>query len=176
MLAGRIVELFKRAGLIEDIYGRDGRDLYLRRWHLTPRTRVGQLVLHVFFRGDQDPDPHDHPWDFWTLPLSRNGYIEMAPDEAGDLVAVHVPGWCVTHRRAEYAHLIVGRCIVRNRQCFVTKGRFATLVWMGQRRREWGFWPRWIEAGKMGLIATGIGRGGRVHVSWYAYLFAKQCN
>ena len=35
-------------------------------------TRVwfGRLRVHVFYRGDADADPHDHPWDFWTFPLT----------------------------------------------------------------------------------------------------------
>lgn len=33
------------------------------------RMWIGRLRLHVFHRGDEDPDPHDHPWDFWTFPL-----------------------------------------------------------------------------------------------------------
>ena len=56
--------------IIERIYGREETTtLYLLRVKLTPKTRWGQLYLHIFHRGDQDRCPHDHPWDFWTFPL-----------------------------------------------------------------------------------------------------------
>ena len=52
------------------IYGKDGE-------HNTPymtRYWIGRLRLHIFYRGDHDPDPHDHPWGFWTFPLTS--YVE----------------------------------------------------------------------------------------------------
>lgn len=38
------------------------------------RITIGRLRLHIFYRGDLDPDCHDHPWDFWTFPLTS--YVE----------------------------------------------------------------------------------------------------
>lgn len=52
------------------IYGKEAE-------HATPymtRYWFGRLRLHIFHRGDQDPDCHDHPWDFWTFPLTS--YVE----------------------------------------------------------------------------------------------------
>lgn len=52
------------------IFGKDGD-------HATPymtRYWLGRLRLHIFHRGDADPDPHDHPWGFWTFPFTS--YIE----------------------------------------------------------------------------------------------------
>src|SRR3546814_1271720 len=46
--------------------------------------RWGQLLWHVFYRGDEDPDPHDHPWDFWTRPLFQ-GYYEELMEHDGTL-------------------------------------------------------------------------------------------
>lgn len=39
-------------------------------------TRIwfGRLRVHIFHRGDADPDCHDHPWGFWTFPL--RSYVE----------------------------------------------------------------------------------------------------
>lgn len=42
------------------------------------RYRIGRLTLHIFHRGDADPDPHDHPWNFWTFPLQS--YVEEVVD------------------------------------------------------------------------------------------------
>lgn len=55
---------------VNHIYGaEDGKEtVYMTRmW-------FGRLRFHIFFRGDQDPDCHDHPWGFWTFPL--RSYVE----------------------------------------------------------------------------------------------------
>jgi hypothetical protein len=54
----------------QTIYGKDGEHdaPYLTRF------RIGRLCLHIFWRGDNDPDCHDHPWGFWTFPL--HAYVE----------------------------------------------------------------------------------------------------
>jgi len=60
---------------INRIYGADGD-------HETPymtRAWFGRLRLHVFHRGDADPDCHDHPWGFWTFPL--RSYVEEVLEE-----------------------------------------------------------------------------------------------
>lgn len=55
--------------------------LYLRRWRLLgynaklPGLFGRSVMLHRIVRPDQDRDPHDHPWDFWTLVL-KGGYVE----------------------------------------------------------------------------------------------------
>lgn len=50
-------------------------------------TRVwfGRLRLHIFHRGDNDPDCHDHPWDFWTFPLTP--YVEEVAEPIRDAMA-----------------------------------------------------------------------------------------
>lgn len=41
-----------------------------------------RLRLHIFHRPDLDPDPHDHPWDFWTFPIwPPHGYVEEVTTE-----------------------------------------------------------------------------------------------
>ena len=58
-----------------NIYGaEDGKEtVYMTRaW-------FGRLRFHIFFRGDQDPDCHDHPWGFWTFPL--RSYVEEVLEE-----------------------------------------------------------------------------------------------
>lgn len=50
------------------IMNTDTGEPYMTRYWL------GKLRLHIFHRGDQDPDCHDHPWDFWTFPLTS--YVE----------------------------------------------------------------------------------------------------
>lgn len=45
----------------------DGEPYLTRIW-------FWRLRLHIFHRGDADQDLHDHPWDFWTFPLTP--YVE----------------------------------------------------------------------------------------------------
>src|SRR4051812_39357096 len=88
----------------ETIYGVDGE-------HDTPfltRVRLGRLRMHVFHRGDADPDCHDHPWDFWTFPLTS--YVE----EVVDLATLRmrrqvVPAARWSYRPAEHTHRVLGR-------------------------------------------------------------------
>ena len=59
------------------IYGKEDE-------HATPymtRYWIGRLRLHIFHRGDQDPDCHDHPWDFWTFPFTP--YVEEVAEPTG---------------------------------------------------------------------------------------------
>lgn len=50
------------------------KTIYLRRFYLV-RTQWFNIFLHQFFRSDDDPDPHDHPWSFISFPLTK-GYVE----------------------------------------------------------------------------------------------------
>lgn len=43
------------------------------------RAWIGRLRFHLFCRGDEDPDCHDHPWGFWTFPL--RSYVEEYLEE-----------------------------------------------------------------------------------------------
>lgn len=132
---------------IETIYGEDGV-------HPTPymtRVKVGRLRLHIFHRGDADPDLHDHPWPFWTLPLTS--YIEEVlehPDVSRYPLRVKriVKAFRFHHRPATYAHRVLGRLGYRlgpddRRHPYVKPGRIYTLVLHGRKPkdgwRKWGF-------------------------------------
>lgn len=149
---------------IETIYGVDGE-------HRTPymtRAWVGRLRLHVFHRGDNDPDPHDHPWDFWTFPITaydeevaerrivgtlQDGstyerpwypHSDLMTWERVDVTisrnVVEPLRW--HHRPAEYCHRVLGR--VEQDYDFPSlwhprPGRIVTIVWRGSGGRRWGF-------------------------------------
>lgn len=127
---------------------------------------LGRLRLHVFQRGDADEDPHDHPWSFWTFPLTS--YVEMVtvptPDGAGyasyeNVVRAFVPH----HRPAEYLHRVLGRARpgawtgliwLNERGPLHRPGRIVTVVWRGAGGRAWSFlkhrdgrwcWQGWKE-------------------------------
>lgn len=147
----------------DTIYGRDGE-------HAEPymtRAWVGRLRLHVFWRGDLDPDHHDHPWDFWTFPLTD--YVEEYVEETGGWfsyehgrtigqgrsVRTRVVRAFRLHRRpAEFTHRAIGRydeeatraaalgafVVGERHPGLQTDGRpIITLVWRGGFRRDWGF-------------------------------------
>lgn len=132
---------------IERIYGRvDGeKTCYLTRIQLWRTKHKGAgLYLHIFHRGDWDPDPHDHPWDFWTFPLTSYYEQRMAAD--GYLYINKVPGWRWTFLPATYAHRVLGRRYKMEdlEWGFGTytglPGSIVTLVWHEAVSRKWGFW------------------------------------
>jgi len=138
------------------IYGADGD-------HDTPylfRLWFGPLRLHVFHRGDEDPDPHDHPWDFWTFPLI--GYMEEVTVKSRfhglpQFIPYHtterwVKPFRLHYRPAEHTHRVLSG-----------KGKIVTIVIRGSIRRKWGFlknrdgkwcwiaWKKYVyEGGKHG--------------------------
>lgn len=156
--------------MFRTIYGADGE-------HRTPyltQICLGRLRLHIFHRGDADPDAHDHPWDFWTFPLTA--YVEEVAIRSLDdrpydpwephrasyrLVRQVVPAFRWSFRPAEHTHRVLGRY---DGGAFVIgalpgppqvrPGKIVTLVWRGSNRRRWGFlkhrdghwcWMHWKE-------------------------------
>lgn len=93
------------------------------------RVVLGRLRIHVFHRGDSDPDCHDHPADFWTFPLVS--YTEAFLDEDGAERERVVKAFRLHFRRAEFAHRVIAPA--------AGEGQIATLVWWGRKRRDWGF-------------------------------------
>lgn len=141
-----------------DIHTND--DLYLTRYScaLAPR-----YFLHVFHRGDSDPDPHDHPWAFDTLPLTS--YVEEVWRN-GTLTQNLVLAGRWHQREASYCHRVigphwkpkVGRLMVNTynatmrrdqmpwytRLCLWWFGvdKIVTIVRHGDETRKWGFMQR----------------------------------
>lgn len=121
---------------VETLFAHDGSP------YLT-RVIVGRLRFHVFHRGDIDPDPHDHPADFWTFPLVP--YVEQYLTRDGRTGRRVVRAFRLHHRRAEFAHRVVGRWA--GTELDARGGGVATIVLWGRKRREWGFHTRdgWID-------------------------------
>ncbi|RVH56232.1 hypothetical protein CN213_15915 [Sinorhizobium meliloti] len=142
------------------IYGAEGE-------HDTPymtRAWFGRLRLHIFHRGDADPDCHDHPWNFWTFPLTpyveevahlRRETImegEPAPPPRYFLAREVVPAFRLTYRPAEHCHRVIGRWTGERHRFGGVGGifegkpvpradsrRIVTIVWRGGIGRRWGF-------------------------------------
>lgn len=158
----------------------DGEELlYLRRFFLKRAKKgsttgdEGGVFLHVIHRSDDDRDGHDHPWDFTSVILSGGYWDEQWRWIEGETVSnqcnVRVHDGCgggcngdgsvtfegyrehignewvgrghVVRRPAEHLHRVQG----------IKPGSPTwTLVFTGQRRREWGFvtehgWVHWRE-------------------------------
>ncbi|TCM71910.1 hypothetical protein [Rhizobium sp. BK068] len=136
------------------IYGAEGH-------HDTPyitRAWFGRLRFHIFHRGDADPDCHDHPWDFWTFPLTP--YVEevVTPDGHGGFIrsVQVVRAFRLTYRPAEHCHRVLGRLsalapkLPANWTAQISapweaydhltdNRKIITIVWRGGIGRRWGF-------------------------------------
>jgi len=139
--------------------------------HATPymtRYWIGRLRLHIFYRGDQDPDCHDHPWDFWTFPLTayveevanpdlaflgREQTVVFLADEKNPACSRNVvPAWRLSFRPAEHCHRVLGKWYGKHTDS--GPGRVVTIVWRSGKKRPWGFlkhrdgrwcWIAWRE-------------------------------
>lgn len=105
---------------------------YLRRYYLLKTKRLG-IYIHEILRSDEDRDPHCHPWTFVSIVL-KNGYLEHLPSGIKKRRFLS----CIYHR-AEDAHRVE-----------LYRGTTWTLVFVGQKRREWGFhtpdgWMHWHD-------------------------------
>ena len=150
---------------LELIYNlKDGRDtLFFARLKLTPsHPRHGGLYLHLFFRGDEDPDPHDHPWDFWTFPLQ--GYVEEIMNFNGKLYFNYVKPWRWTFRHASHVHRVLPW-----RYRWYPK---INLVWHGPEKQRWGFF---VHPGSpyYYLSSSLCTRGAVRKVHWRDYIYGE---
>jgi hypothetical protein len=101
---------------------------------LSPLTRI-----HIFWRGDRDRSPHDHPNDFWTFPL--RGYWEQVCNPAtGARHINYVKPWRWHYRPAEYTHRVLGSRTEDLEGDDFYSGGFITIVRERPARRQWGFW------------------------------------
>jgi|SRR6478736_2172133 len=106
--------------------------LYLRR-HRLIQTPWFALFLHHIHQPDHDPDPHDHPFNFWSL-VVRGGYDEVLHTERreGALrpAVKKTHGWLSFHKMSKQdAHRIIS-----------IKPDTWTLVFVGKRTKSWGYW------------------------------------
>lgn len=118
-----------------EVVQRDGVD-YLWRWHITSDRQGAGVYLHYFLKGDNDPDPHNHPWRFSTYVIA-GGYIDEVwkKNEDGTASFSHyedcVPGKAY-EREPDHIHRVM-----------IPEGKTAwTLVFRGTRTKEWGFFTK----------------------------------
>ena len=122
----------RRWGLLSGIdIGADG-DPYLDRLRLI-ETPWFAVFLHHIHRPDKDPDPHDHPWWFVSVPLAGTYYEQVWPDK-------HKPGSYYYRNRIRFSLRSLSRKsahLIRS-----IEGPLWTLVLTGRSygSESWGFW------------------------------------
>lgn len=105
---------------------------YMDRWIVY---LAGYTVrLHKFYRGDDPTAPHDHPWDFWTFPLTTYAEVAYKAYWGYGGTCDLVERFRLHKREAEYRHWVVGRADGKKRP-------FYTIVFTARLRNAWGFWP-----------------------------------
>lgn len=129
---------------VETFYGTAGP-------YLT-RVSLGPLCIHVFHRGDEDEDPHDHRRAFVTFPLTS--YVEEVyrHGPVGREVLRVVRAWRPHWRGRTFTHRVLGRWsgerdwFTRAPAPVCDDGQIATVVlWIGRKGPDWGFW-QWPRA------------------------------
>ena len=126
---------------------KDDNDVYLIRYPLLS-TALFSVYIHRFLRSDKD-DPHDHPFSFVSYVVS-GGYTESLFDKANktaastDTVYFHTitsrrkPG-SLAFRKATDVHRVLVDSVLQPREY---KKAPLTVILLGPRTRDWGFWVR----------------------------------
>jgi hypothetical protein len=130
--------LYRTREIISDADGAP----YLIRFFLKRFKSVGRFCLHHIMKSDHDRALHDHPWPFKSLIL-WGGYYEIVDEDMidpferstwqkhcdGQLIKWFGP-LSLLRRPAFWTH----RLLLKENQTTWT------LVFMGKKEREWGFW------------------------------------
>lgn len=132
IMAGRMP---RRWGFLSGMdIGADG-DPYLDRLRLI-ETPWFAVFLHHIHRPDKDPDPHDHPWAFWSFVLCGGYREKIWPDKREpDLQG------CLIRKRGRFSRATLSR---RAAHIITSIDRpLWTLVVTGRSygSESWGFWP-----------------------------------
>lgn len=121
-------------------------EIYLARIRVVQTPWFG-ILLHDIYEPDQDRDPHDHPWTFWSFVL-RGGYIEQVFEDTGMTEPVLEYGLDSGLKRKVYPSKLFGRSRFSLHRMNTDKAHqitniqpnTRTLIFCGPRVRKWGFW------------------------------------
>lgn len=90
------------------------------------------IRIHKWIRSDDKRFFHDHPWGFLTIVL-RGGYTDVSPDH-NDPTGVSrdvLSKGSIRYRASHHQHYVE-----------VTESGALTLLFVGPKIREWGFWVK----------------------------------
>ncbi|MHB8407858.1 MAG: hypothetical protein ACYDHY_07045 [Acidiferrobacterales bacterium] len=134
---------FEHVDIIKEVNGE--KVVYLRRWFISQGPK-GSVYLHRILRSDDDPDPHDHPWDFKTF-IIKGGYDDVQYTFA-EKVVHELEGTTTIHPARRFylgkERVRPGQFLFRPAEhCHQVKLRNDkpawTLVFLGLKRRDWCF-------------------------------------
>lgn len=148
----RYAEWCRKRGTNYIIRDRQGNKPYLERFYLVPRWAFfgfGRIVIHRFWKSDDDGGLHDHPWPWASLVL-EGGYYEYTPLEKNSWskdgnrdtnIKWREPGDFSGWRKSTDLHRVK---LKREGE------EVWTMFFMGPRQRDWGFVPNekgssWIQ-------------------------------
>jgi len=118
----------------------DAKSPYMTRYAF-PRIGPVRMCLHVFHRSDAD-DLHDHPWPFISVILWR-GYREVTPWRRAYSGPPSDGGPEFRRCKRVWPGMILFRPAAHIHRVELIDGKRAiSLVFMGRRIREWGFFTR----------------------------------
>ena len=124
--------------------------VYLDRLRLLQTPYFG-IYLHWINGPDPDPDPHDHPWNFWSFIL-WGGYTEVYYNTQHNLFSHNLRHW------ARWSwHRMSARGVAH--RIWKVHPHTMTLIIVGRRQRDWGFWT---DGGAMRL-------GGKRMTKWVSW-------
>jgi hypothetical protein len=126
-----LLKLFDHVDIVKEIGGE--KVIYLRRYFLFTSKRFN-IYLHHIRRSDDDPDPHDHPWDFTTF-LIRGVYINEGYRQCA-------AQWPCLHPNFTHVRWYAKRKAEHIHQVKLIDGPVWSLVFTGPYRREWNFVTR----------------------------------
>ena len=121
------------------IYDRANKEPYLIRYYLLFVDRVNfpfNIFIHKFMKGDDDEDPHDHPWGFFHIILS-SGYWENVPMNISEHKFDR--GFCKIWRPAGYWN-IVSSDYTHRIELRDGEPKPWTIFVPFKRNNHWGFW------------------------------------
>lgn len=118
----------------ETITGPDGTP-YLTRYHILNNKKwwsfSRKLYIHNILRSDFDRDPHCHPWNFVSILLkgSYKEYNRIETKFGEEIIETEWPRLSVVQHNAADAHRLE-----------LENGPVWTLVFVGPKIRDWGFY------------------------------------
>jgi|GEM_PF-870913 len=121
------------------IYDRTNKEPYLVRYYLLFKDREKfpfNVFIHKFIKGDDDEDPHDHPWGFFHIILS-GGYWENVPMKISENKFDR--GFCKVWRPAGYWN-IVSSDYTHRIELRDGEPNPWTIFVPFKRNNHWGFW------------------------------------
>lgn len=124
------------------IYDRANKEPYLIRYYLLFTNRENfplNVFIHKFMKGDDDEDPHDHPWGFFHIILS-GGYWEQIPVDDKD-EPKFCKGFCKVWRKPGYWNIVNAKYTHRVELDEVSPKPWTLFIPLSHNN-YWGFWVK----------------------------------